>query len=155
MVEMEDVGVEMEVARKIDEVRKKEEKKDEEKEVKKKERVQGKGEEDKEEVNEKEEVEKKTLEEEKEEVKENEVDKEVEEKEGEKDAEFLSKNWSKHPNVYHKYLISLTISMCIKSKTPHHKLAGTVGQMIFDEVADDDKKGFRFLSIIINSENLH
>ena len=36
-----------------------------------------------------------------------------------------------------------------------YELAGTVGELIFDGVSDDEKKKFRFFFSIINAENLH
>ncbi|KAG1341928.1 hypothetical protein COCNU_05G001570 [Cocos nucifera] len=149
-----------------DEVEEKEEEVDKKKKVIEKEEVEEKGEEKKE-------VEEKDAVKEKEEVKEKKEleKKEVEEKEEIKEMddkpepltyslvkrESLSKNWSEHLDIYHKCFISIvmTAKMFIESKVAHHELTSMAGQIIFDDIADDEKKGFRFLFTIINSENLH
>ncbi|KAG1330119.1 hypothetical protein COCNU_02G000870 [Cocos nucifera] len=70
------------------------------------------------------------------------------------DDDFLRKKWRKRPDLYHKCIVApvMTIGMCIQSTAIHNELAGMVEEFIFGRVSDDDKKKFRLLFSIINTD---
>ncbi|KAG1339223.1 hypothetical protein COCNU_04G015290 [Cocos nucifera] len=73
------------------------------------------------------------------------------------DQDFLRKKSKKRSDLYDKYTVApvMTAGMCIQSTSIHHALVGMAREFIFGGVSDDDKKKFRLLFSIINTENVH